>query len=96
MDEVVIKRRPPLEKVWETVGVPRLLVIAAYRMGVEITPQGAACALRVFIDYELPAGSITRWLGRLFGSFYARWCVQQMLTGAAAQFPATPLPHPVR
>ena len=33
LDEVVTERDPPARKVWETVGVPRLLVIGPYRMG---------------------------------------------------------------
>ncbi len=37
--------------------------------------------VRVFIDYELPSGSVAHKLGRLFGSVYAKWCVDQMLDG---------------
>jgi hypothetical protein len=33
LDEVVTRRNPPTDKVWETVGIPRLLVIGSYRMG---------------------------------------------------------------
>ena len=39
LDEVVTRRDPPTNKVWETVGAPRLLVIGAYSMGVQITPE---------------------------------------------------------
>ena len=40
LDEVVITRNPPLQKTWETVGEPRLLVIGSYRMGFNLTPDG--------------------------------------------------------
>jgi hypothetical protein len=83
LDEVVTRREPPFLKVWETVGTPRLLVIGAYTMGIEITPRGSGSELRVFIDYELPNGWPSSWLGRLFGGVYARWCVTQMLAGSA-------------
>lgn len=88
LDEVVTRRDPPSDKVWETVGTPRLLVIGAYRMGVHIEPEGGGSRLQVFIDYDLPTGWATYWLGRLFGGVYARWCVRQMLTGASARFAA--------
>ena len=39
LDEVVTRRRPPTDKVWETVGTPRLLVIGCYTMGIQITPE---------------------------------------------------------
>lgn len=83
LDEVVTRRDPPTIKVWETVGALRLLVIGAYSMGVQITPERGGSRLRVFIDYRLPDGPVTYWLGWLFGRRYAQWCVNQMLTGVA-------------
>lgn len=85
LDEVVTRRDPPTNKEWETVGAPRLLVIGAYSMGVQVTPEPGGSRLRVFIDYRLPDGRVTRWLGWLFGRLYARWCVDQMLTGVVKQ-----------
>ena len=85
LDEVVTRRNPPTDKIWETVGTPKLLVIGSYRMGVEVTPDGRGSRLRVFIDYELPKGP-TLWLGWLFGDFYAKWCVNQMLAGTSNHF----------
>jgi Polyketide cyclase / dehydrase and lipid transport len=86
LDEVVTRRDPPINKVWETVGVPRLLVIGAYKMGVEITPVRDGSRMRVFIDYELPKGWVNSWLGFLFGRFYAKWCIDRMLEGAVEKF----------
>ena len=83
LDEVVTRRDPPTIKVWETVGALRLLVIGAYSMGVQITPERGGSRLRVFIDYRLPDGPVTYWMGWLFGRLYAKWCVNQMLTGVA-------------
>lgn len=86
LDEVVTRRDPPTNKVWETVGVPRLLVIGAYKMGVQIAPVSGGSRMHVFIDYDLPTGWVTFWFGRLFGEIYAKWCVAQMLSGAARHF----------
>ena len=86
VDEVVTERTAPRRKVWETIGQPRLLIIGHYRMGFEIAPRGGGSAFRVFIDYALPERGIARWLGILFGQFYARWCTKQMATDAAKHF----------
>jgi hypothetical protein len=88
--EVVTERVPPTRKVWETVGEPRLLVIGAYRMGFAITPQGDTSHLRVFIDYALPSRGSARWLGRVLGAGYARWCTRRMVEDAVAHFSSGP------
>ena len=75
-----------MRKVWQTTGVPRLLVIGRYEMGFEITPRGASSLLRVFIDYVLPETPLARWLGRLLAALYARWCTESMAEDAAKHF----------
>ena len=85
LDEVVTERIPPRRKVWQTVGMPRLVVIGSYKMGFELTGAGAGSALKVWIDYDLPR----RGLGRLvpaLGDAYARWCVKQMARDAVRAF----------
>lgn len=86
VDEVVTERNPPARKVWHTTGTPRLLIIGSYRMGYSIESQAGQTRLRVFIDYALPDGYFTRWLGRLLGDFYARWCTDRMAHDAANHF----------
>jgi Polyketide cyclase / dehydrase and lipid transport len=86
LEEVVTERESPRRKVWETIGTPRLLVIGHYRMGFELTPQGSSSLLRVFIDWALPEATPARWLSRVFGGFYARWCTGRMARDAQAHF----------
>ena len=86
VEEIVTERTPPRRKAWETTGVPRLLVIGRYRMGFEIAPREAGSHVTVFIDYALPEGPLTRWLGYFLGGYYARWCTQQMVGDAVRQF----------
>jgi hypothetical protein len=86
VEEMVTERTPPHRKVWETLGSPKLIVIGHYRMGFELTPEGQTSRLRVFIDYALPERASARWLGRLFGRYYARWCTQQMVDDAIKYF----------
>lgn len=84
--ESVIERDPPNVKVWQTIGVPRLLIIGHYRMGFRIGVEPGGSLLTVFIDYALPQSGPGRWLGRLLGELYARWCTQQMVEGARRHF----------
>ena len=84
LDEVVTQHKPPHMKTWETVGIPKLVVVGSYRMGIEIKPQNTNSLLRVFIDYDLPTTNI--WLGQLFSGFYAKWCVRQMIKEAHDYF----------
>ena len=86
LDEVLLERDAPWRKAWQTVARPKLLVIDRYRMGFDISPRGSASLLRVFIDYALPDKGIERWLGRLFGRFYAAWCTRQMVSDAVRHF----------
>ena len=90
VEEIVAERNPPRRKVWETTGAPKLLVIGHYRMGFELSPRGNGSMLRVFIEYTLPERGAARWLGRLFGRYYARWCTQQMVDDAVKHFETRP------
>lgn len=91
LEESICDRRAPYEKQWETIGTPKLIVIGHYRMGFEVTPSGDSSLVRVFIDYSLPAGFAGRWLGRVFGSVYAKWCTRRMTRDAAERFPVEPV-----
>lgn len=86
IEEQVIERTPPVSKSWQTIGRPRMLVLDAYRMGFNLTPKEEACRLRVFIDYAKPRVGLGRWLGRLAGATYARWCVRSMIQDAVTRF----------
>lgn len=84
--EKVTEYAPPLRKTWETIGETQLLVIGAYRMGFVLDPGAEQSHLRVWIDYDWPAGRWSRWLGRHLGATYADWCVQRMAHDAKCAF----------
>lgn len=86
VEEVVTRRNPPHEKVWETIGEPRFLVIGAYRMGFEISRLEQGSRLMVFIDYRLPRSGFARCLGRMLGRTYAAWCTRRTADDAKARF----------
>lgn len=84
-DEVVTERAPPVRKVWETIGTPRLIVVSHYRMGFTITPEADGSRLTVFIEYGLPSWG-PEWVLRPLGQMFARWCVESMAKDAAHHF----------
>lgn len=86
LEEVICERQAPYNKLWETVGTPKLIVMGHYRMGFEVTPRGDSSLVRVFIDYSLPTGFVGQCLGRVFGSVYAKWCTRRMTRDAADAF----------
>jgi len=90
IEEQVVEYAPPLRKVWQTIGAPRMLIIDAYRMGFVLTPSGAGSLLQVFIDYALPEAGGRRLLSLLLGAVYARWCVKLMISDAARAFDKQP------
>ena len=92
VEEVVTEHDPPRRKVWETIGSPRLFVIGPYRMGFELSPQGGESIFRVFIDHSPPAKAPARWLGLLFGNYYAGWCTRRMVDDAVKHFSSVALP----
>jgi len=91
VDEVITERVPPQRKVWKTHGAPRLLIIGSYELGFELLPDGDETVARIFIEYELPTGFISRLAGAAMADMYARWCVNRMIEDARVHFSmATP------
>jgi hypothetical protein len=86
VEEVVTEYDHPNSKAWETIGSPRLLVIGSYRMGFSLSSRQGGSLLRVFIDYSLPSQGVSRFLGRVFGKSYARWCTNRMARDAIMHF----------
>lgn len=93
VDERVVEYAPPRRKAWVTVGEPRLLVVSAYRMGFALDAEADRTRARFGIDFELPSRGIPRWLGRLLGNVYARWCTAQMLRACRQRFARPELPR---
>ena len=78
--ESVTKYLPPREKVWRTIGNPRLLIIASYEMRVAVEPLSPSSArLTISISYELPRVAFWRVVGLLLARPYSRWCLRRML-----------------
>ena len=78
--ESVTKYLPPREKVWRTIGEPRLLIITSYEMRVAIEPLSLRSAqLTISIVYELSRSGFWRIVGLLLARPYSRWCLRRMV-----------------
>ena len=40
--EIVVVREAPLHKAWQTAGTPKLVVVGAYRMGIDIEARSGS------------------------------------------------------
>lgn len=76
LEEVIKRREPPRIKTWETVGVPKFLIVGQYQYDVQIEPQGNGSMLHVSFDYDPPKES--GWLRQLVGRVYAKLCAREM------------------
>ena len=78
--ESVTKYLPPREKVWRTLGEPRLLIIASYEMRIAIERLSPSSSrVTKSIAYELPRSTFWRMVGLLLARPYSRWCLRRML-----------------
>lgn len=71
------------EKIWETIGQPRMIIYSWYRMHLITAPKlnnGTEAALS--IRYEKPKGFFNKILCFLFADWYCAWCLNQMLGDA--------------
>jgi hypothetical protein len=77
--ESVTKYVPPREKVWRTIGEPRLVIIASYEMRVAVEPLSPSSSrLTISIVYELPRSGFWRIVGLVLARSYSRWCLRRM------------------
>lgn len=80
--EAVTHYVPGREKVWRTIGEPRLLIIDSYEMRVLVEPvTDTRSNLTISIAYILPRRLPWRLLGPWLAASYARWCLDSMIHG---------------
>ena len=81
--ESVTRYVPNREKIWRTIGEPRLLIISSYEMRQAVEPLSAVLSrLTISIAYDLPRSPLGHVVGRLLARPYSRWCLRQMVGGA--------------
>jgi Polyketide cyclase / dehydrase and lipid transport len=78
------------EKVWRTIGDPRLIVIGPFEMRFALEPIDGGARLIMAVEYDLPASVLGRLLGRVLAAPYARWCLRRMCRDARAALGSPP------
>lgn len=68
------------EKIWETVGDARMIILSWYRMRLFLRAVGEATDVELSIDYEKPKTIFFGLLAFLLAPIYANWCLGNMLT----------------
>lgn len=73
------------EKVWHTIGRPRMIVMSGYVMRLFVSPIGGGRTKVLFeIEYTLPSTPWGRVAGWLLAPRYARWCLRRACEDAKA------------
>lgn len=76
---VVTKWVENAEKVWETIGMPKLIILGWYLMHLKTEPVTGGTLVSLEIQYIRPRGFFYKLLSILFARRYAEWCVTRML-----------------
>lgn len=77
--ETVTRWKKNEEKVWETVGEPRMIILGWYRMRLTTEPKKSGTSVLLEIQYEPPKGFFYKLLSAFLARQYAGWCLNQML-----------------
>ena len=75
----VTKWTPGEEKIWETIGKPKMIIYSWYRMHLQLAKFPGGTSAELSISYEKPEGVFYKILSFLFADWYCRWCLKHML-----------------
>ena len=74
------------EKIWETIGQPKMIILHWYKMHLILTPKTNGTLAQLSIEYTLPVTLFFRLISFLLAPIYARWCVGNMLEDTQEYF----------
>ncbi|MBI2125811.1 MAG: SRPBCC family protein [Thaumarchaeota archaeon] len=75
--EVVSKWVEGREKVWHTIGDPKIIIMSNYEMRLTLSPTDVGTKVIFEIDYDLPNTWYGKIIGNLLASRYAEWCLRR-------------------
>ena len=76
---VVTKWIKDKEKVWETVGEAKMIILKWYQMHLVISPEGQITKAELSIAYTKPENIFFRFIAFFLAPLYANWCLKNML-----------------
>ena len=76
---VVTKWIKNKEKVWETIGEAKMIIMGWYQMRLVISPEGANTKAELSIAYTKPKNIFLKFIAFFLAPLYANWCLNNML-----------------
>ncbi len=67
------------EKIWQTIGDPKMIIYSWFRMNLEISTSLDDTQAELSITYEKPKGWLNRFLSFFLADWYCGWCLKNML-----------------
>jgi hypothetical protein len=67
------------EKIWETVGTAKMIILKWYQMRLVISPEGQNTKAELSIAYTMPDNIFFRFISFFLAPWYANWCLKNML-----------------
>lgn len=89
---VVTKWIKNREKVWETVGEAKMIILQWYRMHLVVSPEGQYTRAELSIVYTKPMNLFLRFIALFLAPMYANWCLNNMLNDSKKSLERTSLP----
>lgn len=74
------------EKIWETIGKAKMIILDWYQMRLVITQEGENTKADLSIKYTKPGTFFFRSLGFFLAKPYAKWCLKNMLNDTKKHF----------
>ena len=76
---VVTKWTQSKEKVWETIGNSKMIILGWYQMRLILTPSSAGTLTELSISYTYPKNIFGKILAFFLSRWYGNWCLTNML-----------------
>ncbi len=76
---VVTKWIKDKEKVWETIGKAKMIILGWYQMRLVISPEGQTTNAEISIAYTKPKNIFFKFISFFLAPLYANWCLNNML-----------------
>ena len=86
---VVTKWIKDKEKVWETIGTAKMIIMDRYQMRLVISPEGGNTKAELSIAYTKPKNIFFKVIAFFFAQLYANWCLSNMLQDSKKALEAT-------